>query len=275
MTSSVTLPLWLVLLLVVFAAIGIADRVFAPSVRWFFRRRVNEAIDELNERLQLRIQPFRLTRWQTHVDRLVYDQKVIEAVEAEARETGTPRAVVMKKAERYAREIVPSLSLTTYFGFGTRAARWLSEFVYRVRLGYSDDEALRTIDPDATVIFVMNHRSNMDYVLAGYLARRLGVPVRLIEDRLENMRGGDMQGPDRTFDLQVAFESDGTVRAIFGFPFPATAVYYRSDLSRPTATRDQECASTISISRPVPLQRARPRGPWRRTIRASRTWKLG
>jgi 2-furoyl-CoA dehydrogenase large subunit len=34
-------------------------------------------------------------------------------------------------------------------------------------------------------------------VLAGYLAKRLGVPVRLIEDRLENMRGGDMQGPDR------------------------------------------------------------------------------
>jgi len=27
--------------------------------------------------------------------------------------------------------------------------------------------------------------------------------VRLIEDRLENLRGGDMQGPDRIFDMQV------------------------------------------------------------------------
>jgi 2-furoyl-CoA dehydrogenase large subunit len=51
-------------------------------------------------------------------------------------------------------------------------------------------------------------------VLAGYLAKRLGVPVRLIEDRLENMRGGDMQGPDRFFDMQVAFDADGTVRAL-------------------------------------------------------------
>jgi 2-furoyl-CoA dehydrogenase large subunit len=50
--------------------------------------------------------------------------------------------------------------------------------------------------------------------LAGYLAMRLGVPVRLIEDRLENMRGGDMQGPDRFFDMQVAFDGDGTVRAL-------------------------------------------------------------
>ena len=37
-------------------------------------------------------------------------------------------------------------------------------------------------------------------VLAGHLARRLGVPIRLIEDRLENMRGGDMHGPERNFD---------------------------------------------------------------------------
>src|SRR4030095_4534694 len=49
-------------------------------------------------------------------------------------------------------------------------------------------------------------------VLAGYLARKLGMPVRLIEDRLENMRGGDMQGPDRIFDLQAALERDGKIR---------------------------------------------------------------
>jgi 2-furoyl-CoA dehydrogenase large subunit len=51
-------------------------------------------------------------------------------------------------------------------------------------------------------------------VLVGYLAKRLGVPVRLIEDRLENMRGGDMQGPDRFFDMQVAFDGEGTIRAM-------------------------------------------------------------
>jgi glycerol-3-phosphate O-acyltransferase len=170
MTSVIGLPFWLVVVLVIFAAIGIVDRVFAPSVRWFFRRRFNQAIDELNQRLDMRIQPFRLTRRQTQIDRLIYDPKVVEAVEAEATASGTPRAVVMKRAERYAREIVPSFSINTYFGFGTRAARRLSEFVYRVRLGYVDDEALKTIDSEATVVFVMNHRSNMDYVLVTYMA---------------------------------------------------------------------------------------------------------
>ena len=51
-------------------------------------------------------------------------------------------------------------------------------------------------------------------VLVGYLARRLGVPVRLIEDRLENMRGGDAHGPERIFDVEVAFDDDGIVRSM-------------------------------------------------------------
>jgi 2-furoyl-CoA dehydrogenase large subunit len=51
-------------------------------------------------------------------------------------------------------------------------------------------------------------------VLAGYLARRLGFPVRLIEDRLENMRGGDAHGPERLFDVDVAFDDNGIVRAM-------------------------------------------------------------
>ena len=51
-------------------------------------------------------------------------------------------------------------------------------------------------------------------VLCGYLARRLGFPIRLIEDRLENMRGGDAHGPERLFDVDVAFDDTGVVRSM-------------------------------------------------------------
>jgi 2-furoyl-CoA dehydrogenase large subunit len=51
-------------------------------------------------------------------------------------------------------------------------------------------------------------------VLAGYLSRRLGFPVRLIEDRLENMRGGDAHGPERNFDIEVAFDDGGVIRSM-------------------------------------------------------------
>jgi 2-furoyl-CoA dehydrogenase large subunit len=51
-------------------------------------------------------------------------------------------------------------------------------------------------------------------VLAGYLSRRLSRPVKLIEDRLENMRGGDMHGPERIFDVELAFDGTGLVHAM-------------------------------------------------------------
>ncbi len=51
-------------------------------------------------------------------------------------------------------------------------------------------------------------------VLAGHLARRLNRPIRLIEDRLENMRAGDAHGPDRVFDVSVAFDTDGIINSM-------------------------------------------------------------
>jgi glycerol-3-phosphate O-acyltransferase len=80
-----------------------------------------------------------------------------------------PRAVAQARAHHYANEIVPSFSAYAYFGIGTRLARRVSTYLYRVRLGYMDEDAMKTVDPDAAVIFVINHRSNMDYVLVTFM----------------------------------------------------------------------------------------------------------
>jgi glycerol-3-phosphate O-acyltransferase len=42
--------------------------------------------------------------------------------------------------------------------------------LYRVRLAYADQVGLAAIPRGASVVFVMNHRSNMDYILVAYLA---------------------------------------------------------------------------------------------------------
>jgi glycerol-3-phosphate O-acyltransferase len=86
-----------------------------------------------------------------------------------ADEKGIRQDVAAQSARSYAREIVPGFSAATYFGFAIRVARWLSRALYRVRLGSYDEATIRAIDPNATVVFVMNHRSNMDYVLVTYL----------------------------------------------------------------------------------------------------------
>ncbi|MDH5511425.1 MAG: 1-acyl-sn-glycerol-3-phosphate acyltransferase, partial [Nitrospinota bacterium] len=41
--------------------------------------------------------------------------------------------------------------------------------LYRVQLGAGRNEQLDHVDPHASVVFVMNHRSNIDYILVAYL----------------------------------------------------------------------------------------------------------
>jgi glycerol-3-phosphate O-acyltransferase len=131
---------------------------------------VNRAIDEINRRLRLRIRPFKLTRRAVLVDRLTFDPRVVESAEAQSRASGEPREVAMGRVAAYAREIVPSFSTYAYFRLGYSVARATARALYRVRVGFADDDGLSRVDPDASVVFVMNHRSNMDYVLVSYLA---------------------------------------------------------------------------------------------------------
>lgn len=172
MSGTVELPIWLFFLILAFAAVTFASHFLFPSVRWFLRRRMERVVARINQRLERPIHPFKLARRTDMIQRLIYDPQVNEAILAYAREEGVREDVAFEKARDYAREIVPSFSATAYFGFAIRAARWLSRAMYDVRLEHHDHGALKEIDPDATLVYVMNHRSNMDYVLVTYLAAR-------------------------------------------------------------------------------------------------------
>jgi glycerol-3-phosphate O-acyltransferase len=104
------------------------------------------------------------------VDRLTFDPRVMEAVESHCRESGELGLAVQARVARYASEIVPAFKPYAYFQVGYRIARAVARLLYRVRIGYQDDDGLSRIDPKASVVFVVNHRSNMDYVLVAYLA---------------------------------------------------------------------------------------------------------
>jgi len=104
------------------------------------------------------------------IQNVLYDPDVIRAVNDYAEQKGIPDNVAFETAQRYAREIVPSFSASVYFGFGIKVARWLARTFYRVRLFNLNRAELDVIDDNATIVFIINHRSNMDYVLVTYLA---------------------------------------------------------------------------------------------------------
>lgn len=172
MTGVIELPYWVALLGGIAAAIAILDRVLGPSFKWLMRKRLHKAVDQMNDRLSLRIQPFKLIQRKELVDRLVYDPEVVTAADHHVDETGMPHDLVMTQVRTYAREIVPSFSAHMYFLIGAKVSKWISRMLYRVRLGAMDEKGLAAVDGEATVVFVMNHKSNIDYLLVTYLASR-------------------------------------------------------------------------------------------------------
>jgi glycerol-3-phosphate O-acyltransferase len=170
MTGHVTISIWLFLFLIAFAVWAILDRVLIPSTRWFLRRRINRVIDEIGTRLDIEIKPFQITKRQVLIDRLVYDPEIVETIRREALQRNCPRDVVQAKVVSYAREIVPSFNAYLYFRLGYWLAKKIARLLYRVRIGMIDKRRFEDIAPDSTVVFLMNHRSNVDYILVAFLA---------------------------------------------------------------------------------------------------------
>ena len=170
MSGSVTISIWVFLVLAAISIFWVLERVLIPGTRWFLRRKINRAIDEINTRLDIQIKPFQLTKRQVLIDRLAYDPEVMEALEEKARQKNIPREVVQKEIIGYAREIVPSFNAYLYFRIGYWLAKKIARLLYWVRIGLMDSDAFEDVDPDAAVVFVMNHRSNMDYILVAFLA---------------------------------------------------------------------------------------------------------
>ncbi|MDH5541217.1 MAG: 1-acyl-sn-glycerol-3-phosphate acyltransferase, partial [Rhizobacter sp.] len=137
---------------------------------WYFRRKVRGVIEEVSVRLNIDLPQFKLTRRQALIDRLLADPKVLAAADEFSVQQKLPRSVAIERVERYAREIVPAFNAYVYFRVGYWLAKTFARTIYRVRLGYTDTESLAALNPKSTVVFVMNHRSNMDYILVSFLA---------------------------------------------------------------------------------------------------------
>jgi len=170
MNEQIAIPFWIFVLLVSLAGWAVLVMLLAPGMRWFFRRRINTVIRQIGDRLQVELPSFKLTRRQVLIDRVFHDPKVQAAAAASANSNSEPVGAVWRRVDRYAREIVPSFNAYLYFRIGYALARATAKALYRVRIGYVDEAALARIDPKSTIVFVINHRSNMDYILVAFLA---------------------------------------------------------------------------------------------------------
>ncbi|MFL5480664.1 MAG: 1-acyl-sn-glycerol-3-phosphate acyltransferase [Gemmatimonadaceae bacterium] len=118
-------------------------------------------------RSRARIDRFKLTRKPFIRETLLDDPAIAEAVGEHAREQAVSEEQAWQRVETYIDEIVPFFNILTYYKFGLVVSRALLNFFYKVSAEYSGKTA--QLPKDAIVVYLMNHRSNADYVLVGYV----------------------------------------------------------------------------------------------------------
>ena len=64
MSASITLPVWLMIVIGGLAAWALLDRLLMPSMRWWVKSRANRVLDEVGRRLKIGIQPFQQVKRQ-------------------------------------------------------------------------------------------------------------------------------------------------------------------------------------------------------------------
>lgn len=132
--------------------------------RRFTRRAAISAV----RRFRARIDRFKLTGKAYITESLLGDEAIAAAVRAHATAHGMSAAEVWRRVRRYLDEIVPVFNLLAYYQFGMAASRTLLSLFYKVEVEHVRRPAFADLPRESIVIYLMNHRSNADYLLAGY-----------------------------------------------------------------------------------------------------------
>ena len=82
-------------------------------------------------------------------------------------------------------------------------------------LGYPEDDVMLEVPADVGGSFGTKIALHRYCALAAMASQQLGgTPVKYVEDRTENMQGGDMHSSDREYVVRIAFDDDGTIRGL-------------------------------------------------------------
>src|SRR5437763_4045053 len=176
-------------------------------LRYRILRRVRESqrrkARSYAEKHGVRVDLFKFGGKQLVREELLNDRAILRAMEAAA-DAGERPTEVRQRVEEYIDEIVPAFSLAAYFEFGMKLARAAIRAVYRPLVVRPPPE----LPENATAVFLINHRSNFDYVVVGWaLARQVAISYAVGEWA-------------RIFPLDVLFKAFGGFFVRRGFPDP-------------------------------------------------------
>jgi len=168
--------MWQSVALIVLLVLLVLLLVFRKRIRLYFERQFRRKSRAALHRFRARVERFKLTQKKYIKYQLMKEPAIWAAMEAHEREHRVSPEKTLERVEGYIDEIVPHFNILSYYAFGYRLAHFLLNLVYNVVIDTKNFEALKKIPRDSVVIYIMNHRSNVDYVLVAYmLAERISL----------------------------------------------------------------------------------------------------
>jgi glycerol-3-phosphate O-acyltransferase len=125
----------------------------------------------LQHQRKIRIDRFKLKRRHAAIELEVFgSREVVDAIRTYAKEQHVSIEDASKRAHQYLQEIVPKFNILAYYRLGAPIARAIMHFLYRPVV---EHKVLREFNATApkgtTVVYLINHRSNADYVLVAHM----------------------------------------------------------------------------------------------------------
>ena len=168
---------------------------FVPK---FLSERINRSALRSIRKRGSRVDRFKLAERSRVRATLLDSPDIARAVETHAAAHGLSREKVWKLVRRYIDEIVPFFNILAYYRFGYLSSRAVLNTFYKVSAEHHPAWSGRQLPRDAIVVYLMNHRSNADYVLVGYvLSGRVAISYAVGEWA-------------RAFPLEYIFKSFGS-----------------------------------------------------------------
>ncbi len=155
-----------------FAAGVLAVVVAIVAVAWLTSRWwkgwTHRAALRVHRRFGARIDRFKFADRETIIASLLEDPGVVAAITAHAADHGISESVARARTRAYADEIVPRFSMLAYYRVGLVITDAVLKLLFRVEVMDRGAAALAALPRDSVVIYLMNHRSNADYLVAGH-----------------------------------------------------------------------------------------------------------
>lgn len=156
------------LLAALVTALGVAGWLYLRTRR-ALRERLRRMAITGSRRLKYRLDRYKLVERDRIRDALMHDPAVLEAIAAHAREHAQHESEVRRRVNEYIDEIVPFFNVLSYYKLGYNLSRVLLNLLYKSSIEYRDQAALDRTPRRDVVVYLMNHRSNADYVVVAYV----------------------------------------------------------------------------------------------------------